>query len=96
MCQSESVTSPLLLSHPSVSPGAPPPTSPPTSPPATSVRTALSSSLFQLLSTYWVLMVVAAFLLVALTGSPNIFTAIYLVCFFLFLCTYQVGSETCL
>ena len=43
-----------------------------------------------LLSSYWILVVVAAFLLVFLAGEPNLFKTIYLVFFFIFLFTYQV------
>lgn len=54
----------------------------------------MSSELFRscytLLKTYWVLVVVAAFLLVFLTGEPNLFKTIYLIFFFVFLITYQV------
>ena len=34
--------------------------------------------------------VVGAFLLVMLTGDPSLLKSIYLVCFFLFMVTYQV------
>ena len=48
------------------------------------------TSLKRLLSTYWVLAVVGAFLLVILTGQPSLLKTVYLVFFFIFLITYQV------
>ena len=62
----------------------------------TSVAQRLRSEVFKsasaVFSGYWVLLVVAAFLLVTLSGEPNLFKTIYLVFFFVFLITYQVSS----
>ena len=49
-------------------------------------------SLKLLLSTYWVLVVVGAFLLVILTGQPSLLKTVYLIFLFVFLITYQVHS----
>ena len=46
---------------------------------------------YTLLSNYWVLVVVSAFLLLFLSGEPNMFKTIYLIFFFVFLVTYQVS-----
>ena len=48
------------------------------------------TSLKLLLSTYWVLAVIGAFLLVTLAGQPSLLKTVYLVFFFIFLITYQV------
>lgn len=50
-----------------------------------------AKSAYALLSKYWVLVVVAAFLFVFLSGEPNLFKMIYLIFFFVFLITYQVS-----
>lgn len=44
----------------------------------------------QLIATYWVLLVVGAFLLVIMSGDPSFLKTIYLVFFFIFMITYQV------
>lgn len=51
----------------------------------------LVKSTYALLSSYWVLVVVVAFLLVFLSGEPSLFKTIYLIFFFVFLITYQVS-----
>ena len=51
----------------------------------------LLRSAHALLSNYWVLVVVAAFLLVSLSGEPNMLKTVYLIFFFVFLITYQVS-----
>ena len=56
------------------------------------VRSHFYTSLKLLFSTYWVLVVVGAFLLVILTGQPSLLKTIYLIFFFVFLITYQVCS----
>ena len=56
------------------------------------VRSHFYMSLKLLLSTYWVLVVVGAFLLVILTGQPSLLKTVYLVFFFVFLIIYQVRS----
>ena len=56
------------------------------------VRSHFYVSLKLLLSTYWVLVVVGAFLLVILTGQPSLLKTVYLIFFFVFLITYQVHS----
>lgn len=48
------------------------------------------ASVYRLLCTYWVVVVVGAFLIVMLTGQPSVLKCVYLVCFFLFMVTYQV------
>ena len=53
-------------------------------------RSKIYSSLKELFSTYWVLVVIGAFLLVFLTGTPSLLKTIYLIFFFVFLVTYQV------
>ena len=53
-------------------------------------RSKIYSSLEQLLRTYWVLVVVGAFLLVFLSGDPSLLKTVYLIFFFVFLVTYQV------
>lgn len=58
---------------------------------AETLRTQLYHSVLPLLSNNWVLLVIGAFLLVTLTGEPNVFKTIYLVFFFVFLITYQVS-----
>lgn len=51
--------------------------------------------MIRLLRTYWVLAVVGAFLLVTLTGEPSALKTVYLICFFIFMITYQVrGMNT--
>ena len=56
------------------------------------VRSHFYMSLKLLLSTYWVLVVVGAFLLVILTGQPSLLKTVYLIFFFVFLIIYQVCS----
>ena len=56
------------------------------------VRSHFYVSLKLLLSTYWVLVVVGAFLLVILTGQPSLLKTVYLIFLFVFLITYQVRS----
>ena len=56
------------------------------------VRSHFYTSLKLLLSTYWVLVVVGAFLLVILTGQPSLLKTVYLIFFFVFLIIYQVCS----
>ena len=51
----------------------------------------LLKCVYALLSNYWVLVVVAAFLLVFLSGEPNMLKTVYLIFFFVFLITYQVS-----
>lgn len=51
----------------------------------------LVKSTYALLSSYWVLVVVVAFLLVFLSGEPSLLKTIYLIFFFVFLITYQVS-----
>lgn len=51
----------------------------------------LVKSTYALLSSYWVLVVIVAFLLVFLSGEPSLFKTIYLIFFFVFLITYQVS-----
>ena len=46
--------------------------------------------LVQLVGTYWVLFVVAAFLMVMLMGDPGLLKTVYVVFFFYFMITYQV------
>ncbi|CAI8013642.1 Piezo-type mechanosensitive ion channel component 1 [Geodia barretti] len=61
--------------------------------PATAVQqmgSKLITEGFYLLSTYWILVVVAAFLLVFLSGEPSVLKTVYLIFFFLFLVMYQV------
>lgn len=62
---------------------------------STANRKMLSSRLYvfleEILSTYWVLAVVGAFLLVTLPGDPSLLKTVYLIFFFVFLITYQVG-----
>ncbi len=53
-------------------------------------RKRLYVSVQKVASTYWILVVVAAFLFVTLTGRPTLFKAVYMVFFVLFLVTYQV------
>ena len=53
-------------------------------------RSRFYSSIYCLLCTYWVVVVVGAFLLVILTGEPSALKCVYLVSFFLFMITYQV------
>ena len=43
-----------------------------------------------LLTSYWILVVVLAFVLVILTGEPSILKSVYLIFFFIFLFLYQV------
>ena len=62
--------------------------------PATAVQqmgSKLITNGFYLISSYWILVVVAAFLLVFLSGEPNVLKTVYLIFFFLFLVTYQVN-----
>lgn len=58
---------------------------------AETLRSKLYHSALPLCSNYWVLLVIGAFLLVTLTGEPNLFKTIYLIFFFVFLITYQVS-----
>lgn len=53
-------------------------------------RAKIYSSILNVIRTYWVIAVVGAFLLVILTGEPSALKTVYLVCFFIFLITYQV------
>ena len=53
-------------------------------------RSRLYSSIYHLLCTYWVVVVIGAFLLVVLIGEPSVLKCVYLVGFFLFMITYQV------
>lgn len=57
---------------------------------ANAARSKIYLSIQRLLRTYWVLAVVGAFLLVTLTGEPSALKTVYLVCFFIFMITYQV------
>ena len=58
---------------------------------ANAARSKIYLSVQRLLRTYWVLAVVGAFLLVTLTGEPSALKTVYLVCFFIFMITYQVS-----
>ena len=53
-------------------------------------RAELYKGLWQLVATYWILVVVGAFLLVTMTGDPSFFKLVYLLFFFYFMITYQV------
>ena len=64
----------------------------PTTDQAQLARSHFYKSLKLLLSTYWVLVVVGAFLLVILIGQPSLLKTVYLIFFFVFLITYQVCS----
>ena len=57
---------------------------------AKKARSQLYSSGYRLLCTYWVVVLVGAFLLVMLAGEPSLLKCVYLVFFFLFMVTYQV------
>ena len=52
--------------------------------------TLLYMQLKLLLTSYWILVVVLAFVLVILAGEPSILKSVYLVFFFVFLLLYQV------
>ena len=58
----------------------------------TDERVSLTEGLKQLVGTYWVLMVVVAFLLVLMLGDPGLLKTVYLIFFFYFMITYQVQS----
>lgn len=60
-------------------------------PETTASRAKVYKSAYRLVSTYWVLVVLGAFLLVTLAGRPSLLKTVYLVFFFLFMITYQVG-----
>ena len=49
--------------------------------------------LFLVVGTYWVLVVVGAFLLVFLTGQPGLLKTVYLFFFFYLILTYQVREK---
>ena len=54
-------------------------------------RAQLYEGLRQVIATYWVLLVVGAFLLVFLSGDPSFFKAIYVFFFFIFMISYQAS-----
>ena len=58
--------------------------------PVQQMKSRLISNIFYLLSTYWILVVVGSFVLVFISGEPNLLKVVYLVFFLLFLATYQV------
>ena len=54
-------------------------------------RAKVYKSAYRLVSTYWILLVLGAFLLVTLAGPPSLLKTVYLIFFFLFMITYQVS-----
>ena len=57
-------------------------------------RKHIYTTVYHLMCTYWVVVVVGAFLLVMLTGAPSALKSIYLIFFFVFMITYQVIQMT--
>lgn len=50
---------------------------------------------YAMLKTYWIVVVLASFLLVILVGQPSALKAVYLISLYIFLLFYQVTCVSC-